>query len=168
MVGPARPTAASARLLRAQRWRQPRSGPHANALDSGRNGGFSSADPEVLWLPVCVDYEALNVEAQLLDDGSSLNLYRRLLAVRKQSDALRRGDYRQHPATDERCLVYMRTAGEESKLVALNLTSEPCELAIPDRGTIVLSTATDGAGVRLEGLLRLAADEGVVIEVDRS
>jgi alpha-glucosidase len=133
-----------------------------------RNGGFSSADPEILWLPVCVDYEALNVEAQLLDAGSSLNLYRRLLAVRKQSDALRRGDYRQHPATDERCLVYMRTAGEESKLVALNLTSEPCELVIPDRGTIVLSTATDGAGVRLDGLLRLAADEGVVIEVDRS
>jgi alpha-glucosidase len=133
----------------------------------GRNGGFSSADPDALWLPVCVDYEGLNVEAQLLDAGSSLNLYRRLVALRKKSDALRLGEYRQHPATNERCLLYTRTAGEESKLVALNLTSERCELAVPDRGTVVLSTDPERAGVRLEGLLRLAADEGIVVEVDR-
>lgn len=133
----------------------------------GRNGGFSNADPDALWLPTCVDYKTLNVEAQLADASSSLTLYRRLIALRKQSDALRLGDYDLHPATNERCLLYTRTAGEDHKLVALNLSGDACELEIAERGTVVLSTVPTRAAVRLEGLLRLGAAEGVVAEVAR-
>jgi alpha-glucosidase len=134
---------------------------------SGRNGGFSTASPDALWLPVHKDYETINVEAQLVDAHSSLHLYRWLLALRKRSEALRLGAYRRHPASDERCLVYTRTIGEECKLVALNLSSERCELAVPERGAVLLSTAPERAG-SLEGPLQLAAEEAVVVEVDHT
>ena len=58
---------------------------------SGRNGGFSTADPELCGYRYSMSYETINVESQLGDPGSSLNLYRRLLALRKHSDALRLG-----------------------------------------------------------------------------
>jgi alpha-glucosidase len=134
---------------------------------SDLNGGFSTADAFALWLPVSDEYKTINVEAQLGDPRSSLSLYRRLLALRKQSRALRLGDYRQHPATDERCLVYTRTAGDDHKLVALNFTDKPCELAVPERGAVALSTAPGRVGDKLHGLLRLAADEGVIADWER-
>jgi alpha-glucosidase len=131
----------------------------------GRNGGFSSADPEQLWLPVSSDYETINVETQLADPDSSLNLYRRLLALRRESDALLRGSYRRHAATDGHCLVYTRTTENECKLIALNLTDRPRTLQILERGTVELSTSTRPTGTQLSGVLELAADEGIVVDV---
>ena len=131
----------------------------------GRNGGFSTADPEQLWLPVSSDVQTINVESQLADPASSLNLYRRLLALRRASDALLRGEYRRHAATDEQCLVYTRTTESECKLIALNLTDEPRELRIIERGTVELSTSTRLTGTELSGVLPLAGDEGVVVDV---
>jgi maltose alpha-D-glucosyltransferase/alpha-amylase len=49
--------------------RRPRRRAHADAMDLDRNGGFSRADPQRLYLPPIQDpvygYEAVNVEAQL-------------------------------------------------------------------------------------------------------
>jgi glycosidase len=129
------------------------------------NGGFSTAAARDLWLPVSGEYKTINVQAQLDDPRSILNLYRRLLTLRKQSLALRLGTYRPHPATDARCLVYTRTAGRERKLVALNLTGQPCERLVRERATVVLSTETGRTGEDLHGLLRLAANEGVVADL---
>jgi maltose alpha-D-glucosyltransferase/alpha-amylase len=55
---------------------------------SDRNGGFSRADPQRLYLPPIQDpiygFEAVNVEAQARAPSSLLNWTRRLLAVREQ------------------------------------------------------------------------------------
>lgn len=134
---------------------------------AGRNGGFSSADPEDLWLPASSDYEMINVESQLADPASSLNLYRRLLALRRGSDALVRGEYRRHAATNEQCFVFTRSTEGECKLVALNLTDKPCELQVIERGVVELSTGSRPTGAELRGVLSLAADEGVVVDVTR-
>jgi hypothetical protein len=60
-----------------------------------RNGGFSRADPQRLYLPPIMDpiygYEAVNVESQVTDRSSLLNWMIRLLAVRKQRPAFGRG-----------------------------------------------------------------------------
>jgi alpha-glucosidase len=132
---------------------------------AGRNGGFSTADPEQLWLPVSSAVQTINVESQLADPESSLNLYRRLLALRRASDALLRGEYRRHAATDEQSLVYTRTTESECKLIALNLTDEPRELRIIERGTVELSTSTRPTGTQLSGVLSLAGNEGIVVDV---
>jgi alpha-glucosidase len=134
---------------------------------AGQNGGFSTAGPEQLWLPVNSEYETINVESQLADPSSSLNLYRRLLALRRDSEALLRGEYRLHAATTEQCLVFTRTTESECKLVALNLTDKPCQLRITERGTVELSTSSRAPGAELTGVLSLARNEGVVIHVTR-
>jgi alpha-glucosidase len=134
---------------------------------AGQNGGFSSADPEDLWLPASSDYETINVESQLADPASSLNLYRRLLALRRGSDALVRGEYRRHAATNEQCFVFTRSTESECKLVALNLTDKPCELRIIERGVVELSTGFRPSDEELAGGLTLAGDEGVVLDVTR-
>ena len=58
-----------------------------------RNGGFSRADPERLYLPPIMDpiygYEAVNVEAQLRQPSSLLNWMRRLIAARKRASGVR-------------------------------------------------------------------------------
>jgi alpha-glucosidase len=129
------------------------------------NGGFSAALPEDLWLPVSAEYESINIEAQLADPDSSLNLYRRLIALRGESNALRHGRYalvEHYPG----CLVYRRAAGGETKLIALNLTAEELEIQLP-AGTVRLSTHRDREGDRVAGSLRLRADEGVVLDLDQ-
>ena len=63
-----------------------------------RNGGFSRADPQRLYLPPIMDpiygYEAVNVEAQQREPASLLNWMKRLIAVRQAPPGLRP----RHPA----------------------------------------------------------------------
>ncbi|HJX21766.1 MAG TPA: maltose alpha-D-glucosyltransferase, partial [Steroidobacteraceae bacterium] len=60
-----------------------------------RNAGFSRADPQQLYLPPIMDpvygYQAVNVEAQTRDRSSLLNWMKRLLQVRRGSQAFGRG-----------------------------------------------------------------------------
>ena len=60
-----------------------------------RNAGFSKADPQRLYLPPIMDpiygYEAVNVEAQQREPASLLNWMKRLIAVRRSSQAFGRG-----------------------------------------------------------------------------
>ena len=60
-----------------------------------RNAGFSRADPQRLYLPPIMDavygYQSTNVEAQSRDPSSLLSWTKRMLAVRKTSQAFGRG-----------------------------------------------------------------------------
>ena len=76
-----------------------------------RNGGFSRANPQQLYLPPIMDpiygFEAVNVEAQQNDASSLLNWMRRMIAVRKQHKAFGRGTltflYPQQPQDPRLC-----------------------------------------------------------------
>ena len=56
--------------------------------DDGPNAGFSSADPSRLYLPVDPDPARPTVAAQQSDPDSTLNLVRRLVALRRSTPAL--------------------------------------------------------------------------------
>ncbi len=56
--------------------------------DDGPNAGFSNADPEKLYLPVDPAPDRPTVAAQHADPASTLNLVRRLIALRKATPAL--------------------------------------------------------------------------------
>ena len=133
--------------------------------NAGPNGGFSPAAERDLWLPAWREHRHDNVEAQLADPGSMLNLYRRLIALRAASPALHAGGYATHRATGAQCLVYAREAGDDRRLVALNLTDAPHRVELGTDGTIALSTALDREGERIAGTLELRAGEGAVVEV---
>ena len=137
--------------------------------DSNPKAGFSPPSARPPWLPLAPDHEEINVKSQLPDPGSTLNLYRRLLAYRKASPALLRGTYQAIDASTEGCFVFLRETGAQRLLVALNFRSEERLVGLPTRalGTFVLSTCLDREGpVDPKGII-LRADEGVIIELAR-
>jgi len=101
-----------------------------------RNGGFSRADPQRLYLPPIMDpvygYEAVNVEAQARDPSSLLNWMRRMLAVRKTSQAFGRGRLTFLKPGNRKILAYLRELGDEAILCVANLgrSAQPVELQL--------------------------------------
>jgi maltose alpha-D-glucosyltransferase/alpha-amylase len=104
-----------------------------------RNGGFSRADPERLYLPPIMDpiygYQAVNVEAQARSPSSLLNWTKRLIAVRKAYAAFGRGSLRVLRPGNRKVLAYLREfhdqkGGVEILLCVANLarSSQPVEL----------------------------------------
>ncbi len=99
-----------------------------------RNAGFSRSDPQRLYLPPIMDaiygYDAVNVEAQARDPSSLLNWMRRILAVRKTSQAFGRGRLSFLRPGNRKILAYVREIGEESILCVANLgrSAQPVEL----------------------------------------
>ncbi|HLZ99732.1 MAG TPA: maltose alpha-D-glucosyltransferase, partial [Steroidobacteraceae bacterium] len=99
-----------------------------------RNAGFSRADPQRLYLPPIMDpiygYQAINVEAQLRDSSSLLSWTKRLLAVRKTSQAFGRGARRFLKPGNRKILAYLREYGDDTLLCVANLSrsAQPVEL----------------------------------------
>jgi alpha-glucosidase len=134
--------------------------------DDSPGAGFTTGEP---WLPVGPEAATVNVAAQRDDPAAMLSLYRRLIRYRKGSAALHGGDYRAQPDAPGGCYAFLRTAGDERLLVALNFAGEPLEYQVEgqDRGRLELST--DPARPAGEELslrpLRLGPDEGVVVRL---
>ncbi|HZD53951.1 MAG TPA: maltose alpha-D-glucosyltransferase, partial [Woeseiaceae bacterium] len=101
---------------------------------SDRNGGFSRADPQTLFLPPIMDpvygYEAVNVEAQTREPASLLNWTRRILTVRKAHKAFGRGSLEFLRPGNRKILAYVREYDGDALLCVANLarTAQPVEL----------------------------------------
>jgi alpha-glucosidase len=132
---------------------------------AGPNAGFAPPHVEELWLPLSEKYETVNVEAQLAKPQSILNLYRGLLAYRREKLALRAGEYQ--PLDDgvpEACYAFLRGG---SVLVGLNFSDQDQVLCLPalEEGATVISTRLDRGGVTDLSRLHLRPNEGVVVEL---
>jgi glycosidase len=124
--------------------------------------GFTSAGEP--WLPVGSDYAARNVQAQLRDPDSHLNLHRRLLSLRRQSAALTTGSYRPVDPVPPQCFAFARCQGTERVLVALNFSPEPLSFDATNlTGHIVVSTQRFSEGNAVDGTLHLLPHEAVVV-----
>jgi len=130
--------------------------------DASPNAGFTSGTP---WLPLADDYERFNVAAESDDPCSMLTLHRRLIALRRANPALEIGSYARVPA-DGDLLAYIRAAGNQRLLIALNLGSQEQTLDLGAlRGQVVLSTHLDRESDPATGALTLRADEGLIVEL---
>jgi maltose alpha-D-glucosyltransferase/alpha-amylase len=91
-----------------------------------RNAGFSDANPQQLYLPVITDpeyrFEAVNVEAQQANPTSLLWWMKRLIALRKQSRALRQGELEVLHPSNSKVFAFLRRSEEETVLVVANLS----------------------------------------------
>jgi len=91
----------------------------------GVNAGFSTADPEQLWLPLVSNaifgYQAVNVESQQRNPTSLLNWLRRLIEVRRQARVFGRASIAFLKPDNHRVLAFTRTLGRETILVVSNL-----------------------------------------------
>jgi maltose alpha-D-glucosyltransferase/alpha-amylase len=108
-----------------------------------RNAGFSSANPQRLYLPVIIDPEyhsaAVNVESQQQNPHSLLWWMRRIIALRKRYQAFGRGSLDFLYPENRKVLAFIRRYGSERVLVVANLSryAQYAELDLSEfRGTI--------------------------------
>jgi maltose alpha-D-glucosyltransferase/alpha-amylase len=77
-----------------------------------RNGGFSSSDPQRLYLPPVMDpiygYQSLNVEAQQRHPQSLLHWTRRMIEIRKQHPVFGLGAYDELNSSNPSVLAFVR------------------------------------------------------------
>jgi alpha-glucosidase len=131
--------------------------------------GFTTGRP---WLRIAPDADRRNVELESRDPDSVLAVYRRLLAFRATSPALRRGSMTRLESGDGDVLAWTRDDADERLVVIVNFAGEP--------RSIVASPLTDGAwtarvgthrelpGVPAGGRVDLRPDEAVVFrQADR-
>ncbi len=94
-----------------------------------RNGGFSRADPERLYLPPIMDpvygFEAVNVEAQSRSPSSLLNWMKRMIAARRARRAFGRGILRFLYPSNRKVIAYLRCFEDEVILCVANLSRSP-------------------------------------------
>jgi alpha-glucosidase len=129
---------------------------------ASRNAGFSTSEP---WLPLSADFRRENVESQRADPASILNLYRRLIALRRSSPALTDGAYRPLAARGD-LLLYQREHADDRVTVALNLGREPLSVRLQQvvpAERVLLSTHADRDGERIAHQLDLRGNEGLII-----
>jgi maltose alpha-D-glucosyltransferase/alpha-amylase len=99
-----------------------------------RNAGFSTCDPQRLYLPVIMDpvygYQSLNVEAQMRQTNSLLWWTKRLLEVRKGHPVFGLGSYDELGASNPSVLAFAREFGDDRVLCVVNLSrfAQPVEL----------------------------------------
>ncbi|WP_425453849.1 maltose alpha-D-glucosyltransferase [Corynebacterium alimapuense] len=94
-----------------------------------RNGGFSKADPERLYLPAIQNdqygYATINVENQMKRDNSLLHWTRAQVHIRKQYRAFGHGSYREVDSVNESVLTFLREFKDEAILCVNNLSDRP-------------------------------------------
>src|SRR5207248_2182571 len=91
-----------------------------------RNGGFSKANPQRLYLPVIIDpeyhAEAINVEAPQANPNSLLWWTKRMIALRNRHQAFGRGSIEFLLPANRKVLTYLRAYGDERIVVVVNLS----------------------------------------------
>jgi len=127
--------------------------------DETKNGGFTTGEP---WLPMG-DARHRNVCSMEKDRRSILHLYRELISLRKQTPALRSGEYRPLRSRND-ILSFERFTDSDRYHVALNLTDQPRRMHYLVEGQVMLSTHLDRKDFAVKDGLLLRPDEGVIIK----
>jgi alpha-glucosidase len=125
--------------------------------------GFGPAAGGPSWLPQPAEWAGLSVEAQTGRPGSTLEMYREALAVRRRHPALGEGGAVEWLDAPEGVLAFRRGGGAdgaEGFVCTVNLTSEPVTVPAPGR-VLMTSGAEVAAGAAGEGTARIAADTAV-------
>ena len=122
--------------------------------DASANAGFCP-DGVQPWLPVNPDYERVNVAHQDADEDSLLNLYRRLFALRQDSESLRFGPLAMLEALPDGVLGYRRA----DLIVLANMGIEPVTVKYSGRSLVEAGEVAVGTG-----RVSLFPDSAVVLQ----
>ncbi|MEV6755783.1 glycoside hydrolase family 13 protein [Streptomyces sp. NPDC051214] len=111
--------------------------------------GFGPVEGGPSWLPQPASWKDLSVEAQEGDPASTLEFYRRALAVRREHPALGAGRDVEWLESPEGVLSFRRTSSRGAVVCTVNLTAAP--VTVPTPGTLLLSStdAAPGADVTI-------------------
>ena len=125
------------------------------------NAGFT-APGATPWLPLQHNWATENVAAQSALPRSALQLYRKLLELRRRYPALHAGAL--HSVASEGTLLRFcrEQRGQQTFQVLLNLGDKAVTTHC-DAGHVVLTTLLDGAGAPVDGRVTVEAGEGLLI-----
>ena len=99
--------------------------------DASEHAGFTSGNP---WLPLNPNYIDVNTEAELADENSVLNHFKKMTALRKESEVLIYGDYALLLPEHPQVYAYTRSLGDEQFLVMLNFSKEKVSVTLEELG----------------------------------
>ena len=94
----------------------------------GPNAGFTTGKP---WFYVNPNYTSVNAEREDRDPLSILNFYRRCLALRKSSETLLWGTYREYFRGSRKVFMYERKYKSERILVICSFNKEAMSYRLP-------------------------------------
>ena len=129
--------------------------------DDSANGGFTSGSP---WPPMGPDVGERNGARLQQDPRSLLWLYRSLIRLRKQENALTAGSYVPMRSRND-VLMFKRSYGDTELLVALNFSHDPRKLPCDATADLLMSTHLDSEPGAVQSSLILRGDEGVILRV---
>ncbi|XP_078001217.1 amino acid transporter heavy chain SLC3A1-like [Glandiceps talaboti] len=139
------------------------------------NAGFSNNSDT--WLPINSNYGTVNVETQLEDEKSLLNLFKALTSLRAAEERVIPVGSISYVSQNDDVFAYIRESslsGFNRYLVAINFGLGPRtdddyatqESSLPAEGEVVVSTGMDRNGERVKlTKLSLKGGEGVVIKI---
>ncbi len=106
------------------------------AWNGEENRGFTTAKKP--WIGFGSRSEEINVETDLQAEKSVLKYYRKLFALRKKHEGLRKGAFKEI-LLNKSCFIYERYTEKERFLIVCNF-EKPTEIStLPDRGKLLLS-----------------------------
>ena len=96
--------------------------------DNSKNAGFSEAKP---WFYVNPNYKKVNAAAEEEDESSILNFYRKCLALRKSTDTLIYGTYKEYYHLSSKLFVYERALDGDRYLIVCSYSKQHTGLRMP-------------------------------------
>lgn len=96
--------------------------------DDTPNSGFSTVLP---WIRINPNYHENNVNQQMSDPDSILNYYKKLIALRKENEALIYGRYESRLTEHPEIFAYTRTFEDQTFLILLNFFGNTPMFAMP-------------------------------------
>jgi maltose alpha-D-glucosyltransferase / alpha-amylase len=91
-----------------------------------RNAGFSTADPQRLYLPLLLDavygYQAVNVDAEMRSPTSFLHWTKRMIEVRKQHPVFGTGRFEDLGGSNPSVFAFLRELGDDIVVCVNNLS----------------------------------------------
>jgi alpha-glucosidase len=120
--------------------------------------GWASDDP---WLPWPPAPDRRNAETLRGDPSSIVHLYRRMLAARRDSPALRTGSFAFLEEVPEEVLGYERTVGGDRRRVLVSYVTDPRAVEGHDGWVVEVASDGEGEGSPFPGILR--PDQAVIL-----
>lgn len=131
--------------------------------DNSKNAGFTEGNP---WLRLDKAYARMNVQSQKEDPHSILDLYERLIHLRRREPALSAGSYMPVYADNQMIAFIRRGESGPGFLVVLNLTHRPCYFRYNFSGIVEIAVSRELEGSAVHDNISLDGDEGLVIRLE--
>lgn len=131
--------------------------------NSSTHGGFTDGTP---WLPLENDFKVKNVEVEMNDPHSMLQLYKSLLHIRSHDQAFILGEYKEWDSGNNHVFAYLRIHPASTKIMLLNFSDkeQTCRLSIRE-GKVIVSTVDNGSKI-INGKYCLQPNEACILEGD--